>query len=281
VLSGKPFVLVIGAAGTGKSTLLKLLAAELNAPVLAPTAVAALRVGGQTLHSFFRLERGVQWCGDDGATRATDLYRALSVLIIDEISMVRADVLDKVDWILRRARNSPRPFGGVQVIAFGDLFQLPPVVGEGEGPLLRRLGYEGPHFFDSRVVDALTPATHVLTRVHRQRDHAFIEILHAVRRGTLSPAQLARLNRRVLPEAVAHEAGSLVLTTRRWRAEAVNEQRLLELDTAETIYEGEVEGAFGTRELPAPLNCVFRFIPAAHSGGSRPLIPVHSGHPFR
>src|SRR5690606_36949019 len=76
VLSGKPFVLVIGAAGTGKSTLLKLLAAELNAPVLAPTAVAALRVGGQTLHSFFRLERGVQWCGDDGATRATDLYRA-------------------------------------------------------------------------------------------------------------------------------------------------------------------------------------------------------------
>lgn len=172
--------------------------------------------------------------------------------------MVRSDVLDKIDWILRRARESADPFGGVQILAFGDLLQLPPVVDRSEAPLLEQLGYKGPHFFDSLVFEALPLDTHMLRRVHRQRDRAFVEILHGIRCGTLSPAQLQRLNRRVFSEALANEAGSLILTTRRWRAEAVNEQRLHELAADETVYLGEVEAEFGTRELPAPLNLRLR-----------------------
>jgi ATP-dependent DNA helicase PIF1 len=252
-------VLVAGAAGTGKSTLLRLVSHEIpSAPVLAPTGVAALRVGGQTLHSYFRLERGVQYMGEDGKDRPMDLYRAASTIICDEISMVRADVFDKIDAILRRARASDEPFGGAQILMFGDLLQLPPVVGRDEEAAFRSLGYSGPHVFQSAVMRRAAPATVLLDRVHRQRDSAFVDVLNAVRRGEATPAVLGRLNRRVLRGARAQGDLSLVVATRRFKVEVLNQQRLHELPTPMVTYCGTIEGHFPPSELPAPFELGLR-----------------------
>jgi ATP-dependent exoDNAse (exonuclease V) alpha subunit len=233
-------------------------AAELQAPVVAPTGIAALRIGGQTLHSFFRLGQGVQWPAEDGATRPLDVYRGLSVLIIDEISMVRADVLDKVDWILRRARKSDTPFGGVRVIAFGDLLQLPPVLTREEVAAFARMGYAGEHFFNASVFRRTSLEVHELERVYRQRDAAFVELLHGVRRGSLTPDQWSRLKRRVVRKAVATGTGALTLTARRFDAETINACYLNALRSPETLYVGEIEGAFRESDVPAPIELRLR-----------------------
>ena len=253
VRAGSGFDLVTGAAGTGKSTLLRLAAADLKtAPVLAPTGVAALRAGGQTIHSFFRLDKSVQRPVEDGTRRPAELYRAMSALIIDEISMVRPDVVDKIDWILRRAREVDAPFGGLPLIAFGDLLQLAPVVTREEAPFFARLGYDGPHFFDARSVQEIGVARWDLARVHRQKDRAFVRILHGLRSGDISEDDFQRLNRRVFRAAVAEGAGSLILTTHRLRAESINARRLVELAAPERVYRGVVTGRFNSRDLPVP-----------------------------
>lgn len=244
-------LMVIGAAGTGKSTLLRLLRTEVpDAPVLAPTGVAALRVNGQTLHSFFRLERGVQHLGKDRTARPVALYRAVSTIFCDEISMVRADVLDKVDSILRTARESSAPFGGVQLLAFGDLLQLPPVVTRGERQAFSRLGYAGPHVFHSTSMNRAAPGVVVLDRVHRQRDEGFVDTLNAVRRGDASV--LGRLNQRVRRGASVAGESSLVVSTHRLSAEVLNEMRLHELRTPVTTYRGIRESEFPPHEFPVP-----------------------------
>lgn len=192
--AGSGPIFVTGPAGTGKSTLLRLIADRLpNAPVLAPTGVAALRTGGQTLHSFFRLPPGILLPGDDGANRPAELYQGISTLIIDEVSMARADLIDKVDESLRRARASTAPFGGVQVLLFGDPLQLTPVVKPKDGPLLSNLGYRSPHFFDAAATRGGRLETFELERVYRQRDHRFIDVLNALRQGDVDPDLLRRL----------------------------------------------------------------------------------------
>lgn len=252
IRSKTPFLFVTGPAGTGKSTLLKLVAKELGGPpVLAPTGVAARLIGGQTIHSFFRVGRGVQWRGDDKTQRPEELYRGMSTLIIDEVSMVRADLLDKVDWILRRARQSEEPFGGVRVIAFGDLLQLPPVVGR-DKPVLDEIGYQGPHFFDAFAAAKVGIEIQELKTVYRQRDRAFVKVLHGVRSGEPSSDLLKRLNRRVFSDGIAHRAGSLTLTTRRMDAELVNEQELNALAAPQHLYTGRVEGSYPNGDLPVP-----------------------------
>lgn len=249
--SGRSFLLITGAAGTGKSTLLRLLAEDLgHPPILAPTGIAALKVGGQTLHSFFRLPIGVQVCANDGRDRPLAAYRALSTIIIDEISMVRADVMDKINWILQAARQSAAPWGGVRVIAFGDMLQLPPVVGAREWGPLRSLGYRSPHFFDSAAVKDSHLGVRVLDKVHRQREGSFLQVLNTVRLGRVSPASLGRLNSRVLPRPVAEAAGSLILTPRRTDADVYNALRLNALPGPERTYTALVEGRF-PRKRPA------------------------------
>jgi ATP-dependent DNA helicase PIF1 len=246
-------VFITGAAGTGKSTLLRLLSAAFpGAPVLAPTGVAALRVGGQTIHSYFRLERGVQRIGADGVDRPDALYRFVSTLIVDEASMVRADVLDQLDAILRRARECNLPFGGVQLILFGDLLQLPPVVTREEAGLFYQHGYPGPHVFDAKSAGRADLKLIELDRVHRQSDQAFVGILNAVRTGNVTPAVLARLNRRVLRGAPVQGDASLTVATHRLQVETLNQQQLHELRTPLLTYHGSREGAFPTRDLPVP-----------------------------
>ena len=150
-----PFVFITGRAGTGKSTLLRhfVETSGLEIPVLAPTGVAALNVGGETIHRFFRFSPGisVRDAKRKGmAARDNQLYAAIDTVMIDEISMVRADLLDCMDEFLRAARGDRRPFGGVRVIAIGDLYQLPPVVASAEREAFSKL-YPSPYFFSSKV----------------------------------------------------------------------------------------------------------------------------------
>lgn len=252
-------VLITGAAGTGKSTLLRLLSANLgNTPVLAPTGVAALRAGGQTIHSYFRLERGVQQVRVDGVERPVGLYRAVSTLIMDEVSMIRADVLDQIDVILRHARECDLPFGGVQLLMFGDLFQLPPVITREEGDMFRRHGYSGPHVFDAKSFGDAGLQMMELDQVHRQRDGTFVEILNAVRMGTINPHLLNRLNRRVLRGASLQGEASLTVATHRLQVETLNHQRLHELYSPLVTYRGACEGAFPAHDLPVPVDLHLR-----------------------
>lgn len=252
-------VFITGAAGTGKSTLLRMLASEMpDAPVLAPTGVAALRAGGQTIHSYFRLERGVQRIGADGVDRPAALYRAVSRLIMDEVSMVRADVADQIDAILRRARECDLPFGGVQLILCGDLLQLPPVVTREEAALFHRYGYPGPHVFDATAARRADLKVVELDRVHRQSDSAFVRILNAVRTGDLTSETLNRLNRRVLRGATIDGEASLTVAIHRLQVETLNQQRLHELNTPLVTYRGRREKAFPAYDLPVPIELHLR-----------------------
>ena len=192
-------IFLTGRAGTGKSTLLQHFRATTSKrlAVLAPTGVAAVNVQGQTIHSFFRFGPGIT--PDKARRRATgkaQLYRQLQTIVIDEISMVRADLLDCVDQFLRV--NGPRsgvPFGGVQMLFIGDLAQLPPVVLAEEEPLFTTY-YASPYFFDAKVLRSTPCAVVQLTRVYRQHDATFVTLLDAVRSGSVDALQLATLNQR-------------------------------------------------------------------------------------
>ncbi|MBI2891624.1 MAG: AAA family ATPase [Nitrospirae bacterium] len=243
---------VTGRAGTGKSTLLQHFRklTRRTAVVLAPTGVAAVNVTGQTIHSFFGFKPDVtpdQVKRLRGNRRA--LFRTLDVLVIDEISMVRADLFDAVARFLEL--NGPKrglPFGGVQLVLFGDLYQLPPVVRSEDRPLFEGF-YPTPYFFSSRAFAALDPEWVELDKVFRQRDTDFLALLNAIRDGTATEAVLGELNRRVredLDPATAEEY--LVLTSTNDRARAINAARLARLPGEARVFEAGIKGAF---EAPA------------------------------
>ena len=197
--SGKS-VFITGLAGTGKSTLLEHFRENTRKKiaVLAPTGVAAVNVKGQTIHSFFRFGVDIT---PESVRKAKDqsLYRNLDAIIIDEVSMVRADLLDCVDKALRL--NGPRrdrPFGGVQMVFIGDLYQLPPVVTGKEKAAFSRI-YKSQYFFDSRAFLGLEPGFVELEKVYRQKDGNFISLLNAVRNNSVTKEDLEALNSRVGP----------------------------------------------------------------------------------
>src|SRR3990172_94554 len=175
---------ITGRSGTGKSTLLQHFRAETrkNVVVLAPTGVAAVNVGGETIHSFFGFKPDITPHRVKKRSKTKqELYHKIDTLVIDEISMVRADLLDAVARFLQLNGRVPRgPFGGVQMVLFGDLYQLPPVVQKMEADLFRGY-YESPYFFSARSFETLSLEWIDLTKVFRQTDHAFLEILNRVR----------------------------------------------------------------------------------------------------
>ncbi len=254
---GVPVVLIVGRAGTGKTRLVQYLKArpggELQATV-APTGIAALNAQAQTIHSFFHLEHAVldaRHLSKGG--RFGPLYRRMRRLVIDEISMVRADVVDAVDARLRQVRGDPRPFGGVQVVMVGDFLQLPPVVQEADWPLLENLGYDAPFAFNARAV-ATTPVKMVtLDRVWRQDEQEFVDILGRIRSRDALADALERLNARCVGP---HRDGvlPLLLTPTRAAAERHNRQGLMALGSERTEFRAKVDGDFalsGTN-LPVP-----------------------------
>ncbi|OGS04634.1 MAG: AAA family ATPase [Elusimicrobia bacterium RIFCSPLOWO2_02_FULL_61_11] len=252
---GSHNVFVTGKAGTGKSTLLRYFRAHTSKKivVLAPTGVAALNVGGETIHSFFRFKPGTT---PDKVRRArkkeAEIYRELSAIVIDEASMVRADLMDCVDAFMRlNGREPGRPFGGAQLILFGDLYQLPPVVTSAEREVFSTY-YPGPYFFNSRVIAEAKIEYLELEKIYRQKDKGFIEILNAIRNNRVSPAQLAQLNRRVGADVETGGRGLIVrlLTTNADAAE-INNERLRGIDGRSHIYKAETSGQFTRDAYPA------------------------------
>ncbi|MBP9127283.1 MAG: AAA family ATPase [Elusimicrobia bacterium] len=245
-------VFVTGRAGTGKSTLLHHFKSTTKRKhvTLAPTGIAALRVGGQTLHSFFGFPHHfLEPTQVKKAKRYRKVIEKLECLIIDEVSMVRADVFDAVDRALRITRNNPAPFGGVQVLLFGDVFQLPPVVERGlESVFAER--FPGPFFFDSDAWQKLNPVGLELTKVFRQvSDPRFVDLLNRVRNGSTTSADLAALNDRIRP--ASDTAGHpLVLTATNAIARDINTARLNAIRGPAQTYAARVEGDFEESSYP-------------------------------
>jgi ATP-dependent DNA helicase PIF1 len=249
-------VFITGRAGTGKSTLLEYFrnTTKKNVVVLAPTGVAALNVKGQTIHSFFRFNPGIT---PDRVKRLRSdrnnesIYHKLDIIVIDEISMVRADLLDCVDRFLRlNGREADKPFGGIQMAFIGDLYQLPPVVTSSEKEVFQSL-YETPYFYGARVFDSLEMEFVELEKIYRQSDEEFINLLNSIRNNSIAAEGLELLNRRCQPDFEPPPDDFYVyLTTTNRLAEEINSRRLAALKGRLYTFTGSIEGDFGREYLP-------------------------------
>lgn len=241
-----------GRAGTGKTTMLRqfLEAAGDTAVVLAPTGVAAMNAGGQTIHSFFKLPPRLIEPTDIKRLRSTRLIKAVETIIIDEISMVRADMLDAIDRSLKLNRRSKRPFGGARMILSGDLHQLPPVVQGDEAPILQER-FGGSYFFNAPAFREAEFALLALKHVFRQADPKFLALLGALRQGRVTlPDQ--RLLESLVSERSAVDASEthVVLTPNNANAARINLARLKALETEPKTFSADVQGQFEERTFP-------------------------------
>ena len=251
-------IFLTGKAGTGKTTFLRGLAANptKRMVILAPTGVAAINAGGQTIHSFFQLEFGPQMPNSNVlqyqkmSAVKLKIIRSLELLVIDEISMVRADLLDAVDAVLRRVRRNEKPFGGVQVLMIGDIHQLAPVAKEEEWALLRDY-YKSVYFFDSHVLTKTPYCCIELDHIYRQEDKIFIDILNKVRNNRLDTESLAILNSHYHPDFEPDEdAGYITLMTHNKQVDEINESKLNALKTKSLKFTAKVFGNFPESSYP-------------------------------
>lgn len=264
-------VFLTGKAGTGKTTFLQKIR-ELSPKrmvVLAPTGVAAINAQGQTIHSFFQLPFGPvlpEGNGAEGDRRShykmskekKDLIRTLDLLVIDEISMVRCDLLDAVDQKLRKYRDRTKPFGGVQLLLIGDLQQLAPVAKEEEWRLLSPY-YTTPYFFSSRALQQIQYVTVELKHIYRQQDDTFINILGKIRTNSLDAQTLDMLNKRYLPAFTPpQEEDWIRLATHNRMADSYNQRMLNSLPGTDIHFRAEVEGNFPQANFPAEEDLVLR-----------------------
>lgn len=254
---------ITGKAGTGKSTLLQHFRSitKKNIAILAPTGVAAVNVNGQTIHSFFNFKPDIT---PDTVKkikpRDKTVYKKLDAIVIDEISMVRADLLDCVDIFLRQhGRKKSLPFGGVQMIFIGDLYQLPPVVTSRERHLFKE-HYLSPYFFDARVIEAGIEMEFIeLGKVYRQRDEKFLRLLNTIRNNTATDVDLAEINRRHLPDFEEASGDFFIsLTTTNDLASAINNKRLSEIKGKEFRYQGFLDGNFDVKSLPTGIEITIK-----------------------
>jgi hypothetical protein len=251
-----------GRAGTGKTTFLKRLRESCSKRmiVVAPTGIAAINAGGVTIHSFFQLDFAPFIPGmvmkrefryDRFSREKLNIIRAIDLLVIDEVSMVRADLLEQVDRVLRRHRCHDKPFGGVQLLMIGDLMQLSPVATADEWDLLRDY-YKSPYFFDAPSLAEAGFEVVELKTVYRQNDSRFLGLLNAIRDNNISDAELAALNSRCIPGFVPPAGSSYVrLTTHNALARAINDGEMAKLGGNTFSYEARVEGNFMDSAFPA------------------------------
>lgn len=254
-------VFLTGKAGTGKTTFLRNFCAKTNkrTVVLAPTGIAAINAQGSTLHSFFQLPFGpyipgtTQRSNEKGykfSEKKRRLIRSLDLVIIDEISMVRADLLDSVDAALRRFRDRTKPFGGVQLLLIGDLQQLAPVVKPEEWTLLQPY-YDTQYFFSSLALKEAGYVTVELKKVYRQSEEEFIALLNKVRNNEADAAVLQRLNSRYIPGFVPDATeGYIRLTTHNRQADAINEREMDALPSEPHTYKAEIRKEFPELAYP-------------------------------
>ena len=262
-----------GKAGTGKSTFLRYVAQNTKKKyvILAPTGIAAINAGGQTLHSFFKLpfhpllpndsrynvrnmRKTLKYNGE-----LIKLLRELELIIIDEISMVRADIIDFIDRVLRiYCRNMREPFGGKQLLLVGDIFQLEPVVKEDEWRLMQPF-YASAYFFSAKVWQQMQLVSVELRKVYRQSDSDFIAILDRIRENAATDADLNAINSRVTAAdgsaigASSHAGFQITLATHRDTVDYINDEQLKQLDGNSSIFNGTIKGDFPLTSLPAPM----------------------------
>jgi hypothetical protein len=267
-------VFLTGKAGTGKTTFLKHIRQHSvkQMAVVAPTGVAAINAGGVTIHSFFQLPFGPYIpegsANNFNGINAVDkhhllsrikingerrkIFQQLELLIIDEISMVRADVVDAIDTVLKHFRNRHgEPFGGVQVLFIGDMFQLPPVAKEEEWKILSQY-YNSPYFFSSKVVEVQPPAYIELNKIYRQSDQRFINVLNQVRNNELDEDAYELLHEQYNPNFQPNEAeGYITLTTHNAKADTINSEEIEKLHTSFHFFNAEVKQEFSEKSYPA------------------------------
>lgn len=253
-----PYIFVSGKAGTGKTTLVGYLREHIsgNVVVVAPTGVAALQVKGVTIHSFFRLPPRLIFPEEDiKPLKDKRLYKDIRLLIIDEISMVRADVIDAIDLFLRaNGPHKSQPFGGIQVMFVGDLFQLPPVVSSADMQVLAERGYEGPYFFCAMALHRKDVTMVELSKIFRQKDAHFAGLLNQIRINQEIGEALNILNEQCYKNAAPVDEQTITLTTTNARADQINNAGLRALNTDAKIYTGNTTGKFNVddRNLPSP-----------------------------
>ena len=254
-----------GKAGTGKSTFLRYVADHTKKKhvILAPTGIAAINAGGSTLHSFFRLpfhpllpnDSRYSWRHIKETLKYTGaqrkLIREVELIIIDEISMVRADIIDFIDKILRVYTRNPEPFGGKQLLLVGDIYQLEPVLKDEDRQLLQPF-YPSSYFFNAKVWQQMPIVSIELRKVYRQSDEHFIAILDRIRNNTSTPADLYALNSRVAADT-SQKGMSITLAARRDTVDYTNEQHLAALDGDTVTFTGEIKGDFPETSLPTPM----------------------------
>ena len=262
-------IFLTGKAGTGKTTFLRHIrnATHKNCVVSAPTGVAAINAGGMTLHSLFQLPfepfiPGMEYRNSKErfkfSTAKRDMLQGLELLIIDEVSMLRADVLDSIDSVLRYVRRNDRPFGGIQMLYIGDMFQLPPVVKDEEWSYLRDY-YQSLFFFHAKAVQRVPPVYLELKKIYRQREQFFVDLLNRVRNDELTQDDLLTLNRQYQPNFKPPSGEKYItLTTHNAKADAINGQELARLTTPAHRFAGEIKGEFPEYSLPTDRTLVLK-----------------------
>ena len=269
-------IFLTGKAGTGKTTFLKYCKENIkkNTAVVAPTGVAAMNAGGTTIHSFFQLPfnpfipASRMFNGDESVndknsllsklklnSERREVMRNLELLIIDEISMVRCDLLDAIDTVLRHVRNQySKAFGGVQVLFIGDMYQLPPVVKDEEWQLLTTY-YKSQYFFNSQVMESEPAMFVTLEKIYRQNDPAFINVLNQVRNNEMDQEGYELLHRRYIPDFEPLKSDNYItLTTHNHKADAINTKALQEISSKENVFTAAIEGEFYEKSFPADLS---------------------------
>ncbi len=251
---GKDHVFLTGKAGTGKSTLLTYFRkmTSKRIVVLAPTGIAALNVGGQTIHSFFGFPPRPMKAGEIKKRKDDSIYKNLDAIVIDEISMVRADMLDNINLFLKK--NGPRrdkAFGGIQMIMIGDLFQLPPVISSEVEQQLLDMQYYSPFFFSAYALQGAPLQCYELSRVFRQLNQDFVHLLNQVRVGNAGSKIINALNKAYRgPYGITWTENTIILTATNYMARKINENRLNRLPSKLFSYKGIKEGEVGKMQLP-------------------------------
>ena len=262
-------IFLTGKAGSGKTTLLKQIAERTlkNFVVAAPTGVAAINAGGVTIHSLFHLPTiclvpSNEFVNANAAANRGFLashlrfnrekkrvLEELELLIIDEVSMVRADILDGVDFALQFIRKNNKPFGGVQVLLIGDMHQLPPVIKEQEWQILKKY-YDSPYFFDSLAWKKLDAVQIELKKIYRQQDERFLSILNNIRDKELNEEDFLQLEQRFKPGYSPEKDGTIILTTHNWKSDNVNETELRKLPGKPHLFKADIKGEFPENMFP-------------------------------
>lgn len=252
---------ITGKAGTGKSTLLQLFrkSTKKNCVVLAPTGIAALNVHGQTIHSFFRFPSRPIALADIRRLRNNRIYKLMDILIIDEISMVRADLFDAIDHFLRINRDQPDiPFGGVQLILFGDIFQLPPVVASLAEKNYFSTSYPSPYFFDAQAFDSGFEMQLIeLTEVFRQKDKRFKQILDEIRLNQVDWETIQELNSRV-GATLPTDKSAINLCTTNAIADRINSENLNRLEGESMCFNATISGKYTQSRFPTEEHLILK-----------------------